>query len=119
MVTFQLVSEDDQFIIYWYFPEGGEDHGVITVDKEMQTAEIASLAPKDFSRTISVDELNSLRDSVNSMRVSEGMPELTEEEWPSATESAVSTFYADHVINRLSEAFNAGEKLEYGTVAFY
>lgn len=119
MVTFQLVSEDDRFIIYWYFPEGGEDHGVITVDKEMQTAEITSLAPKDFSRTVSVDELNSLRDSVNSMRVSEGMPELTEEEWPSATESAVSTFYADHVINRLSEAFIAGKKSEYGTVAFY
>ncbi len=117
MVKFQLVSEDDRFIIYWYFPEGGEDHGVITVDKEMQTAEITSLAPKDFLRTVSVDELNSLRDSVNSMRVSEGMPELTEEEWPSATESVVSTFYADHVINRLSEAYNAGEKPEHGSVS--
>ena len=119
MVKFQLVSEDDRFIIYWYYPEGGEDHGVITVDREMQTAEITSLAPKDFSRTVSVDELNSLRDSVNSMRVSEGMPELTEEEWPSGTEPVVSTFYADHVINRLSEAFSAGEKPEHGTVAFY
>ena len=105
MVKFQLVSEDDRFIIYWYYPEGGEDHGVI--------------APKDFSRTVSVDELNSLRDSVNSMRVSEGMPELTEEESPSETVPVVSTFYADHVINRLSEAFSAGEKPEHGTVAFY
>ena len=119
MVKFQLVSEDDRSVIYWYYPEGSKEHGVITVDKKTQTAEITCLAPDDFSRTVSVDEFKSLRYSVNSMRVSEGMPELTEEEWPSATEPAISTFYADHVINRLLESFISGEWPERGTIAFY
>ena len=31
MVTFRLIEEDEQRIVYWYFPEGKEDkgHGVI------------------------------------------------------------------------------------------
>ncbi len=26
MVTFRLIEEDEQRIVYWYFPEGKEDN---------------------------------------------------------------------------------------------
>ena len=34
-MTFRLIEENEQRIVYWYFPEGKEDkgHGVIVVDK--------------------------------------------------------------------------------------
>ena len=43
MVTFRLIKEDEQRIVYWCFPEGKEDkgHGVIIVDKIQEEIDIA------------------------------------------------------------------------------
>ncbi|MCQ4023221.1 MULTISPECIES: hypothetical protein [unclassified Ruminococcus] len=119
MVKFKLIFENEETIIYYYYPEGSEENGIITVDKINNTIGITKLAPTDFSHEVSVEELNSLRNSVNATRIAEGQPELTEDEWPSSTQPEVSTFYADHVIARISDAINKGKKLERGTVTWY
>ena len=37
MVTFRLIEEDEQKIIYWYFPEGKEDiMWIIFLQREAQ-----------------------------------------------------------------------------------
>lgn len=84
-----------------------------------QSIIITELAPDDYSREISVEELNSLRNSVNAMRKENGEPALTEEEWPSSTEPEVSTFYADHAIRKIADAYREGVLLKSGTAIWY
>ncbi len=119
MVRFRRISEKGSILLYRYYPEGGEEYGTITVDKDKRSIIILQLAPNDFSYTIPVSELNSLRDSVNAMRIQEGMPELTQKEWPTATAPALSNTYADHAMNRLSKAFETGDWPKEGTVMWY
>lgn len=52
--------------------------------------------------------------AVNQMRNIEQIPELTDEEWPEATEDRISTVFADHAIQKIIEAYNNGEILEEG-----
>ena len=49
----------------------------------------------------------------------EGEPMLTEDEWPSATEAEVYAFYGSHAMKRIKNAFEGGELLERGIVAWY
>ena len=83
MVTFRLIEETDQYLTYWYFPNGNEDemYGIILIDKLNETVEIQKMAHDDFSHIVTVDEQNELRNSINEMRKEEGLPLLTEEEW--------------------------------------
>ena len=87
MVTFRLIEETGQYLTYWYFPNGNEDemYGIILIDKLNETVEIQKMAHDDFSHIVTVDEQNELRNSINETRKEEGLPLLTEEEWPSAT----------------------------------
>ena len=114
MVTFRLMEETDQYLIYWYFPNGDEDemHGIILIDKLNETVEIQKMAHNDFSHIVTVAEQNELRDSVNDMRREEELPLLTEEEWPSATTEFTKTFFADHAISKIIESYNSGEILK-------
>ena len=100
MVTFRLMEETDQYLIYWYFPNGDEDemHGIILIDKSNETVEIQKMAHDDFSHIVTVAEQNELRNSVNDMRREEELPLLTEEEWPSATTEFTKTFFAKQVM---------------------
>ncbi len=95
MVTFKLVEENRHSLVYHYFPEGKENNefGVIVVDKEKNQICVKHLSPKDFMRTETIAEQNELRDSVNEMRKIEGLGELSEEEWPIATEDIVIRFF--------------------------
>ena len=120
MVTFILVEETDDIAIYWYFPDGDENaHGIVTLFKKTGAFEITQLAPKDFSRRVSLEDVKALRDSENNLRLESGEPELTEEEWPTPTEGFVCTFYADHVISRVRKSFEQGEVLKKGGAAWY
>ena len=112
MVTFRLVEETEQYLIYWYFPDGHEDemHGIILIDKLNGTVEIPKMAHNDFSHIVTVAEQNELRDSVNDMRREEGLSLLTEEEWPSATTEFTKTFFADHAISKIIEGYNSGNR---------
>ena len=116
MVTFRLIEETDQYLIYWYFPNGNEDemHGIILIDKLNETVEIQKMAHDDFSHIVTVDEQNELRNSVNDTRKEEGLPLLTEEEWPSASTAFKKTFFADHAISKIIESYNSGEILKEG-----
>ncbi len=70
MVTFRLIEEDEQRIVYWYFPEGKEDkgHGIIIVDKIQEEIDITEVAPDDFERDIPAEELNELAEAINKMK---------------------------------------------------
>ena len=58
MVTFRLIEETDQYLTYWYFPNGNEDemYGIILIDKLNETVEIQKMAHDDFSHIVTVDE---------------------------------------------------------------
>lgn len=119
MVRFERFSQDGDLIQYRYYPENKAEFGVIVIDLKNGTFQISQLAPQDFVRKIPVQELNALRDSVNEMRLSEGDPPLTEEEWPSASEPSTIAFYASHVVHKLSDAFKSGAWPESGTLMWY
>lgn len=121
MVTFKLAEENNHNLIYHYFPEGEEndEFGVIIVDKEKNQIYVKYLSPKDFMRTETIAEQNEMRDSINEMRKSEGLDELSEEEWPIATEDIVIRFFADHAMNKIWHGYVMGDVLQSGTVMWY
>lgn len=67
MVTFKIVEETDEYLLYWYYAEGNESlkPGIIIVDKINGKIDITELAEDDWERDISVEELNELAESVN------------------------------------------------------
>ena len=67
MVTFKLIEETDEYLLYWYYAEGDESlkPGIIIVDKIKGKIDITELAENDWERDISVEELNELAESVN------------------------------------------------------
>lgn len=67
MVTFKLIEETDEYLIYWYYTNGNESLklGIIIVDKINGKIDITELAEDDWERDISVEELNELAESVN------------------------------------------------------
>lgn len=121
MVSFILVEETDDVAVYNYYPQAKEtnESGVVTLFKKNGAFEITRTAPDDFSRRVTLEEVKSLRDSVNNLRIEEGEPELTEEEWPTPTESFITTFYADHVISTVRKSFERGVLLKKGSAAWY
>ena len=120
MVSFEMIKKTERLAIYRYYPENNKStHGIIILNLEENDICISQLAPTDRIREISVDELNSLRDSINCLREMEGEPMLTEDEWPSATEAEVYAFYGSHAMKRIKNAFEGGELLERGIVAWY
>ena len=116
MVTFKLKEESDQQLVYWYFPHGKEEngHGTIVIDRVLGKLDVTELAPDDRLVRHTVENQNRWRKAVNQMRKIEQRPDLTDEEWPEATEDKISTVFADHAIQKIIEAYNNGEVLEEG-----
>ena len=51
MVTFKLMEETEQFLVYWYYPNGYEEtHGVIVLNTESGQTEIQVTASNDTGR---------------------------------------------------------------------
>lgn len=121
MVTFKLIERTDERIIYHYYPEGKENDGfgIIRLNVRERTMDLIKPADDDFETITAKDELNSLRDAINKMRIEAGKPELTEKDLPSATEDEVSRFYANHAIKRIWEAYKDGKILDKGASAWY
>ncbi len=88
MVTFKLKEENDRQLVYWYFPHGNEEngHGTIVIDRVLGKLDVTELAPDDRLVRHTVENQNRWRKAVNQMRNIEQIPELTDEEWPEATE---------------------------------
>ena len=116
MVTFKLKEENEQHLVYWYFPHGREEngHGTIVIDRVLGKLDLTELAPDDRLVRHTVENQNRWRKAVNQMRSIEQIPELSDEEWPEATEDKISTVFADHAIQKIIEAYNNGEILEEG-----
>ena len=57
--------------------------------------------------------------SIKEMRKENGEPLLTEEELPTATEESRYYQYASHAINGIGEAYEKGNILNEGTIAWY
>ena len=120
MVSFEMIKKTERLAIYWYYPENNKStHGTIILNLEENDICISQLAPTDRIREISVEELNSLRDSINCLRGMEGEPMLTEDEWPSADEPEVYALYGSPAMKRIKNTFKKGELLEHGIVAWY
>ena len=121
MVTFALVSDNKKQATYHYFPEGKEnnDYGIIKLDKEKQRLFIVKLADKDSICEILLDELIAARESANKIRIEEGLPELTEKEWPTPTKGFTMTVYATHAIQKIAEEYQKGVVPQNGVSIWY
>lgn len=115
MVTFRMIEEKDQTITYWYFPEGGKAHGVITVDMGNQEVIITEVASNDYEYDISPDQLNEMAEVINKMVRENGGTNFVE----LATEPVHSIVYGDHAVDRISELVRNGEVPQEGEVFWY
>lgn len=90
MVTFKLIKENENGMIYWYYPNGDESkkHGIIVIDKTEETIKVIKLAEDDFEREIPPKELNEMVDAINEMKAERGETDFVEP----ATKSAHSIF---------------------------
>lgn len=120
MVYFEIMKKEESKVIYWYYPENDRSsHGIIFLNLSTGDVFVSEIASTDIVRQVSMEEINSLRDSVNQMRKIEGLPLLTEEEWPSAKGLEICCMYGDRAIRRIKEAYESGTVLESGFAAWY
>ncbi len=120
MVRFKLLQRDGNRYIYEYYPNDDHDKQPGTISFDFDEGEYdLDPAEEDFECVSTIKEQNEMRDSLNSMRLENGEAELTEEEYPSAKEELRWYYFADHAINKIVEAVQAGSPLEEGTVAWY
>ena len=117
MVTFRLIEEDEQRIVFWYFPEGKEDngHGVIIFDKVREEIDITEVAPDDIERDISAEELNELAEAINQMQREAGGIDFVE----MTTESEHSIYYGDHAASEILKHLRNGEVPKKGKQVWY
>lgn len=117
MVTFKLVEEIDEYLLYWYYAEGDESlkPGIIIVDKINGKIDITELAEDDWERDISVEELNELAESVNREIREEGETDFLE----LATEPEHSVFFGDHAVNAIWDKLREGIIPKKGARAWY
>ena len=120
MVKYNLLKIENDVYIYEYFPEGNKNKkgGVIELDINSKTIKIKTIAEEDSLRIITAKELNEQRESVNRWRKEDGMPLLTEEEWPIATEDEEWYYYGSHVVSVIWKDFENGTLQEQGQVAW-
>ena len=124
MVIFTLHKEKtaEAEIKYEYYPEGNKNNkpGTIIIDtKKMEIKEIIP-AENDFYVRYTAAEINELRDDANHMRLEEGRPEITEEEWPLEKEDIEYYKYAQHAIEKIDEMYESDGKFPLeGMAAWY
>ena len=117
MVTFRLIEEDAHRIVYWYLPEGKEEngHGVIIVDKIQHKIDITDIAPDDFERDISPEELNEMTEAMNQLNREVGESDIGE----MSTESEHSIYYGDHAVRGIIKHLQKGEVPQKGMQVWY
>lgn len=74
MVTFELLIQNQEELVYWYYPEGNKDkrHGVIKVDLIKVSIDVLELAEGDYVRIIKPSEMNQLIDAINKFKQERG-----------------------------------------------
>ena len=118
MVTFRLIEESEQHMLtYWYFVEGEEDkgHGVILVDIAKRRIKITEVAPEDYERDISPEELNEMAEAINEMEREAGGTDFVE----MTTEPVHKITYGDHAVDYIGDCIRSGEAPAEGKVFWY
>ncbi len=92
---------------------------MIGINITEDTIEVLLIAEHDKVRIITVEELNSLRDSINEIHKGNGELSLSEEEQPTAMEDGEYCWYASCAMNKINEAYKDGSILENGMVVWY
>lgn len=121
MVYYRLKEKTEQYIRYEYFPEKHmeSEPGIIVIDTDAETIDIEIMAADDSLIKHSMEEQNELRNSVNAMRKEDGQPELTEEEWPTATSEMKYATYGSHAIHDIIKKYDENDVPNEGTVMWY
>ena len=122
MVIFNLIKSENKKHFFEYFPEGKTTSkgGIIVLDEVEQKIYVSEVAEEDSYRFYSVEELNETRNFYNDMRIKDGEPPLTEEEWPIETKDLEYYCYAVHAINVISKAYNKdGTIMKKGSACWY
>ena len=117
MVTFILISNDGNILVYWYYPEGKEDcePGIITVNLQENDISITKVAESDFERDIPPEELNELAIAINKMKQERGATDFVE----LVTEPEHSVWYGDHAVQEIQKKLNKGIIPQKGSQAWY
>lgn len=122
MVYYCLREQNGPYAKYEYYPENHLESapGIIDVNLSEESISVTLLAEEDFWVTHSIEDQNSLRESVNRDRVEAGEPELTEEEWPVATEAMRYTSYGSKAISHICRKYDEDGKLpQAGYMCWY
>lgn len=117
MVTFRLKEQDEEKLIYWYYPEGNETRapGIIKADLLKKEIEIVKLAEDDWERDVPPEELNELAIAINNMKREAGKTDFVE----MVTEPEHCIKYGDHAVREIANRIINGDIPEHGMQAWY
>lgn len=121
MVVFELIKKNGGVLNYHYYPEGDRDYepGIIVLDTLQDEIYVLTKAKLDKEYEVQSSELNAMKDAINEMRMEDGRPLLTEDEFPIETEPYHCCFYADHAMAKIKAAYDNGEVIEKGSSVWY
>lgn len=117
MITFNLVEETNERLVFWYYPEGNEDKrpGIIVVDRIKEEIDVTELAEEDWERYIPPEELNELAEAINQMKHERGATDFVE----LAIEPEHSIYYGDHAVREIVKHLREGKVPKKGMQAWY
>lgn len=115
MVRFILEKETTDLLIYNYFPEGGEDFGIIEYQKDKKYFSVPKVSPNDTFFEISIDELNKMAQEINKMKKERGDTNLLTE----VTSSELEIVYAGKAISEIKRFLDKGEIPKEGYNIWY
>jgi len=116
MVYWYLVEDNDELVIYEYYPENRKDKkpGIITVYKSTGDIEQTQPAEMDFSRTIEEEELRSLYRTISEAKDVGDIEKIIAD-----SVGTLYWFYYNHAKQSILNAYNNGVIKEMGMAAWY
>jgi len=116
MVYWYLVEENDEHIVYEYYPENRKDKksGIITLDRSTMSIELTQPAELDSSNVVKEEDLRSLYRTISETKDVDDVEKIIAE--------SVGTrywFYFDHAARGIFDDYNSGEIKENGMAAWY
>ena len=122
MVILKKISFSLEEVIYEYYPEGETEFpGMIVADLKERKVFLKQSSQNDFYREIFGAELNDMRDSINKMRVENGVEPYTEEELPicDPDKDYGGYVYAEKALSKLEEFLGTNDFRDECIVAWY
>ena len=118
MVEFIMKSRTANRLVYEYYPEGDKEKlpGIITVWFKKRDIVLDVAAEDDFITFSASEEIRKLRDSFDELYAELDMLPESDAEWETLTVDYDWYYYADMVIDRLSEYMYYGNFCNDGIV---